>query len=101
MATATYLTPPKSLSFNMHWFQKSLFYGYITGTTLTITDFDATDIEGVGIGFTIAGQGVASNTYVINVIDPALRTFTLSVSQNVGSVGSPATFTAIPTSLQS
>ena len=96
---ATYLAPPKSLTFSMHNFRRSLFYGYINDTTLTVTQFDATDLEGLTLGATVAGIGVTLGTYVTAVVNA--NTFTVSSSQTVGSSGTPITLSAIPTSLQS
>lgn len=96
---ATYIAPPKSLTFTMHNFRQSLFYGYINGTTLTVTSFDVSDLEGLVLGATVAGIGVLPNTYVTAVINT--NVFTVSPSQTIGSSGSPITLSAIPTSLQS
>lgn len=98
--SVSYLPPPKSLYFNMHYFQTSLFYGYITGSILTVTSFDASDIEGLQLGSTVSGAGVTSSTYITGPMNLD-GTYPISPSQNVGSSGSPITLTAIPPSLSS
>jgi hypothetical protein len=97
---ATYLPPPKSLQFNLHYFRNSQFYGYISDTTLTVVNFDISDLEGLTTGSTVAGPGVILGTYITGITDPILGIYTISPSQTIGSSGSPTTMTAIPTSLQ-
>jgi hypothetical protein len=70
------------------------FYGYIAGTTLTVTSV----VSGINIepaGF-ISGNGVAANTYLPSNADTGRGgpgTYTVSTSQNVGSAANPVLMT--------
>jgi hypothetical protein len=74
------------------------FTGSITGTTLTVT---AVATGYIGAGATIAGTGVTLGTTISSVISASggVGTYTVSVSQTVGSVAMTATVTPIPITL--
>jgi len=71
------------------------FRGYIAGTTLTIT---AVTSGAVVLGQVISGGGIAVGTTITAFGSGAggVGTYTVSISQTVGSSGSPITFT-VPT----
>jgi hypothetical protein len=70
------------------------FTGYIAGTTLTISAITGTPL---GFGQILSGAGITAGTVIIALLaggGGAGSTFSVSVSQTVGSVGSPVTITA-------
>ena len=68
------------------------FIGYIAGTTLTVTSVTS---GALAVGQIISGGSIATNTAIIAFVSGAggVGTYTVSISQTVGSSGSPITFT--------
>lgn len=68
------------------------FIGYISGTTLTITSITSGALV---VGQIISGSTIAVGTTITAFISGAggVGTYTVSISQTVGSSGSPITFT--------
>lgn len=64
----------------------SSFNGYISGTTLTVTTPLTQGVGNVVAGQTVTGAGVTGGTTIVSGNFP---TYTVSVSQTVGSSGSP------------
>jgi hypothetical protein len=62
--------------------------GYIAGRTLTLTSGD------IGLGTLLSGGGVAANTWVV---DGSGSSWTVSVTQTLGSAGAPVSMSAATT----
>jgi hypothetical protein len=72
-----------------------VFVGSISGTTLTVS---AISVGYLGVGCIVSGSGVTSGTTITAVISASggVGTYTVSVSQTVGSVAMTGTVTPFP-----